>query len=111
MSILDRLKDGKDPEPEKAPEAPPAQQPPPAVAPRKQGVRLGSQASGQPRQAPAAGALLEKKPPPQAAEGEEAPDEEPAGEYDPLSLMTPRTIEDDSSESFTSSAGVADLLK
>ena len=100
MSILDRLKDGQDPEPEKAPEAPPAQQPPPAVAPRKQGVRIGSQAtaqpqaSGQPRQAPAAGALLEKKPPPQDAEGEEAPDEEPSVEYDPLSLMTPRTIED-----------------
>ena len=79
MSILDRLKDGKDPEPEKAPEAPPAQQPPPAVAPRKQGVRLGSQAtaqsqaSGQPRQAPAAGALLEKSPRPRLPRARKRP--------------------------------------
>jgi len=65
MSILDRLKDFQDPEPEK--EAP---------------------AAGQ-----AEGSLLKKKKPvPDSAPEEAAPEE--SGEYDPLSLQAPRTIDE-----------------
>ena len=104
MSILDRLKDDQEPEPK---------QKPPEGAPKKPGVRLGGQAAapGAPAQAAPGSALKPKAPQGQAPTGQapapplgeapeeapaagEAPEEEPAGDYNSLTLATPRTIDD-----------------
>ncbi len=71
MSILDRLKDGQDPEPEPEEEAPAAAE-------------------------PAGGSLLKKKEAEPDSDSEEAGEAAPeeAGEYDPLSLQAPRTIDE-----------------
>lgn len=85
MSILDRLKDGQDPEPEKetpaaAPQARAPQGQAPAAPPQKPGIRVGAKAAAPPQQAQ------------DPAPGEAG--EEELGEYDPLSLQSPRTIDE-----------------